>query len=553
MANWYCGSTKYTAVTQWAALTTLSVGAIRRQLATPTVGNERCFRVSAITTGITGASEPSWTLTHNGTTTDSGVTWTECTGQAIYNGDGGGSAYAAPFARMYSAASSGWATTGDTVYISNNHAETQSTSINWPNFVGINFICVNDSAVPPTATATTASQSTTTAGSIAIVANFVTSKGYFYGVNFTAGSSATTATNLNIASNMTQQIVFEACSFNLGSTSAAASISIQAGTNQDIILINSSMTFNNSSQEIEGIGFSMYGGSFAATGVVPSNLFGGPSTAINQPILLRDVDLSAITGTLFSAFSGSPVVYGQSFLENCKLGSGVVLTSSFSSGCFAYNPSLHVHNDDSTATNYRYYFANTTGTVQSETTVVRMGGASNGTTSLSWNFATASTSTYFVPFVSEEIAVWNNVSGTAQTITAYLTSNSSLDNSKVWIEIEYPSSTGSPLGATVNTRMALLGTPTALTSDTSTWGGSITNKYKITSPSFTPQMVGPIKMRIYVAVPSTTIYVDPDIYDSSGKSISRSYLIPGWGYINETGSTPGGLLINPGMTGGLSG
>ena len=94
MANIYVGSTKWTAVAAWAAGASVSVGDIRRQLTTPTVGNERVWRCT--TAGTTGGSEPSWTLTAGSTTNDNGVVWTEITGLATYSGDGGRSAWAAP-------------------------------------------------------------------------------------------------------------------------------------------------------------------------------------------------------------------------------------------------------------------------------------------------------------------------------------------------------------------------------------------------------------------------------------------------------------------------
>lgn len=81
----YISSAKWTAVTAWAAATAYAAGDVRRQLATPSVGNERVFVCTVA--GTSGGSEPSWTVTRGGSTTDNTVTWRECTGEAAMNGD----------------------------------------------------------------------------------------------------------------------------------------------------------------------------------------------------------------------------------------------------------------------------------------------------------------------------------------------------------------------------------------------------------------------------------------------------------------------------------
>lgn len=81
----YISSARWTAVTAWAAATAYVAGDVRRQLATPTVGNERVFVCTV--GGTSGGAEPSWTVTRGGSTTDNTVTWRECTGEAAMNGD----------------------------------------------------------------------------------------------------------------------------------------------------------------------------------------------------------------------------------------------------------------------------------------------------------------------------------------------------------------------------------------------------------------------------------------------------------------------------------
>lgn len=56
----------------WTGTTTLAVGARR----IPTVANSLWYEVTAITTGITAAGEPTWPTTVGNTVVDGGVTWT---------------------------------------------------------------------------------------------------------------------------------------------------------------------------------------------------------------------------------------------------------------------------------------------------------------------------------------------------------------------------------------------------------------------------------------------------------------------------------------------
>ena len=532
MANRYCGSTKYTAVAAWAASTTYSVGNIVRQLAAPAVGSERCFRASAITTGISGGTEPAWILTANGVTVDGGVTWTECTGQAIYNGDGGGAAYGAPHARIANAVASTWAAAGDTVYVSNNHAATQASAITITGVgtaaAAVRVVCVNDTVVPPTATATTASESSTGAFGITLSSQYI----YIYGVAFNCGSGANV---VFLALPSFNAAYFESCTFNIVSTATTSAFGFGNPANTSDALanyLNCKFTFGNVSQTINGnIGClaDITGGSFAATGSVPTALF-TPTTGRDFFLKMRGVDLSTITGTIIAASSN----FGSAIFTNCKIGAGVVIESSAGTGPGGLT--VKAHNCDSAATNYRYFYKNYLATILQETTIVRTGGATDGVTPISWNITTSANSTFYSPFFSEELEQWNDVTGSSKTATVYITSNTALNNNDVWLELEYLSSSTSPISTIVSTKMALLATPVVLTTDASTWGGAVTNKYSL-AITFTPSMKGPVKARIYAAKLSTTIYVDPKL--SLGVTSNRQYLIPGMGYINETGSTVG--------------
>src|SRR5262245_31344304 len=83
----YCDSVAWNAVTPWAATTAYTVGQRRRQLATPTVGNERCFVCYGA--GTSAGSEPAWSAATKGQlfTADGTVKWIECTALPAVNGD----------------------------------------------------------------------------------------------------------------------------------------------------------------------------------------------------------------------------------------------------------------------------------------------------------------------------------------------------------------------------------------------------------------------------------------------------------------------------------
>src|ERR1035437_382580 len=175
MANIYIGSVQYAAVTAWAIGAPMDSaanggrGSYIRATA-PAVGNERVFRCTVSGTGsITGAAEPTWPLTHNGTVADNTGTWTECTGQELDQVGG----IKNPHAREATAVAAGWSAAGDRYYQSNDHAETQavamtvtfpgtSASPNW--LVSVVPAC----SIPPAAADIANGGTVTTTGGLAI-------------------------------------------------------------------------------------------------------------------------------------------------------------------------------------------------------------------------------------------------------------------------------------------------------------------------------------------------------------------------------------------------
>ena len=563
--TWYAGSTKWSAVAAWAAATSYTAGQLVRQLAAPAVGSERVF--ACVVAGTSGGSEPSWVTTHGAKTTDNTVTWQDVTGKAAVNGDaantstwnsakstavslgvvvknvagthhficttagnagtgsepswnttagattvdnaatwtslgavGAFSAWGAPAARLNLFLATGFfSAAGDTVFVSNSHAETQAAALAYnatnsgsPARKTV-VVCVDDSAAPPAALATTGSVTTTGANAVS------------WGYNtYTCGlviNSATGANATGMVLGGSTGNVFENCAFNKLSTSAA-NVTVGGGTGGDNEFRNCTFTFGNAGDLLSlGLGRGRFvGGALADSGTTPTTLLTNGSTGTYR---FRGVDLSGVTGTL-AALGTAPM---DVYLESCRLGSGVTKQPSGSN--FPINLRLYLHNCDSGATNTSEYENAAAGIVQTETSVVRTGGASNGTTPLSWLVTSGANTSYYQPLVTSEIVQWQDTTGNSKTAAVELTTDTALTNADCWLEIEHPGSASHPLASVVTTRAALLATPVALTTSAATWGGAAkTYKYKL-SVAFTPQMKGPVKARVYVARASTTLYVEP--------------------------------------------
>ena len=114
-------------------------------------------------------------------------------------------------------------------------------------------------------------------------------------------------------------------------------------------------------------------------------------------------------------------------------------------------------NSDSSATNYRYYKSLDQGTEQQETTIVRSGGASDGTTTVSRKVVTNTLSDDFLysPYLSLPIEVWNTTTSGNVTLTiATVTDNVTLTNAEAWLEAEFQGATTSPLGSWSTSRVS---------------------------------------------------------------------------------------------------
>lgn len=424
----------------------------------------------------------------------------------VYSGAGGsgtGADWANAFTTLAGAFSGKAA--GDIFYVAHNHAESQASAMTLtspgtaasPCFI----YCVNSGgSVPPVSAdlRTTATITTTGANSI----TFNGQVAYYYGITFNSGSGATST---QLVFNSTSALVFEQCGLRkLGTSGSSTAINCASDTRLD--LVNTTLQFGAATDAFRlGGSFIWRGSSSSLTGAVTltTGLF-STATTVPTVALVEGVDLSALgsTSTIVRA-AGGP---GQIVLKDVKLGSSVTVAAAPTNSRFATS----LIRCDSADTNYRTEKYTYEGTLTTETTIVRTGGASDGTTPISWKVVTTANSERIYPFECFPITIWNETTGSAVTVTVECRGASIPNLDELWMDVEYLGTSGVPLGSFATTGHAdLLATGTANTSSSESWGGS-TSSFKLVK-SITPQEKGPITCYVKVAKASSTYYIDPKI------------------------------------------
>lgn len=495
MAVWYCGSTKHAAVAQWAANTVYGAGAIVRQLAAPAKGDERCFRTAAGGTSH-GTTEPTWVLTKaaaqpaDGTISD----WTEVTGNSTYG-------WTAPHASIAKAVT--WMAAGDTLYVNSAHDYqwADSATIQIPGSAAAlsRILSVNDGLE------LTPGASETCAGAANIALN-VQGYGYLYGVTLQGGSNLSTVSLHDYRNEF--YLVLEQCTITVKSNGSLVIGEPYNGESGLVELIDCTVSFNHAGGYVALYGQELRMRGCSVTGTAPTILFqaasyGGPN------LVVSGTDLSVL-GSGKSLVKGDSNYHISAHFENCKLGSDVSLTSA---AAYAQGGvTVTMVNCDSADTNYNYQKTCYQGTITDATATYR--DATDGTTAFSRKMVTTAGANFISPLVSDPIAVWNETTGSAVTVTVeVVTDNVTLTDAEAWIEVEYLGTSGVPLSLFTSDRAAnILATPANQTASSVTWTGAPGTpvKQKL-SVSVTPQEKGPILVRVMLAKASTTMYFCPKV------------------------------------------
>lgn len=396
---------------------------------------------------------------------------------------------------------------GNTVYIDDAHSESPSgaTIYTWSGTATapVRILCADKATgEPPSALSTGAVIDCTSRFTISGNTEVV----YFYGITFKSGANIDSSTVDAIGCGAAS--VFEQCSFELTDTSGQP---VRLAFNGD--WVDCFVKFAAAAHYMAAAGH-WNGGGISVGGTSPTSLV----KHWYMSALIENVDLSAGSSSMnlcSHTIDGAAVQRsGITRFRNIKLPSSWI--GSLELGTNLGRSVAELNNGDSAGTNYILSRQTAFGSVSSETTIVRTGGASDGTTPLSWELVTNASAGVFPigALESGEFVIWNDTVGSSKTITVEVVYDSltNLQNDELWLEVNYYGASGNPQGTLVSSAMVdVLATPADLPVSGATWtttGMANPNKGQL-QVTFTPQLKGFFIATVKLCKASTTVYVDP--------------------------------------------
>lgn len=437
---------------------------------------------------------------------------------------------------------------GERVWVSQAHAETAAAmyTLTSPGTAAspCQILCGNDAAEPPTALATTATITSTNnnAGRSFLFAGFA----YSYGVQYLVSGGSAGAIRFQSASPWWWRI--EAGKLGTRGT-LVAGLNATTADDQLLELINTTIDFIIATAGIEvRCPFRWTATASAIAGAtLPTTLFLTPSTGNAGYATIFGVDLSAL-GSGKNLVDAGQANFGDYLFQNCKLGSSVAIVTGTVAGQGA--TTVEVVNCDSADTNYRYAKHVYQGSITQETTIVRTGGASDGTTAFSRKMVSGANAKFYSPLEGPWVYFWNETIGAVTVSFETVTDNVTLTDAEAWVEVEHLGTSGFPLSLIEQDRAAdILATPANQTTSSETWTttGLTTPVKQTLSESVTPAEIGWIRARVILAKASTTVYVCPKILSTS----AAQYMTPDGSIVNAPaaggGAARGGHIIAGGM------
>lgn len=498
MADWYFSSAKYATLTLWAASHAYSVGDIIRPTA-PATNAQYTYRCT--TAGTSGTTEPSWPTSNNSTVTNGGATFTNVTGQSTYGWNAAGGALYGCLDRQ---------AVGDRVFLSSDHSETQSIGGNtiWTftatgNSYGTVYVySVNRAgSVPPVAADIQAGANLGTSAS-SYSGMDGGANAFYQGVTFTHGGSAN---NFYIYNGAIRNLYCKDCTFAF--TTGGNGTFITSSGNPKVTFDNTKVTFNTA-----GCNFAAYTNlsinwintPSAFSGTQPTSLFTQSSSG-QMPVIMRGVDLSFLTGTLFA----EAITGGQKHMyEGCKFNPSVTFASLYSGGPTGSElECINCYNGTNTFSRRETH----AGVVTTDrSTYLNSGGQDDsGYYSLKL-VSNANSDLWALPLEAFWLDVENAAVGVAKTATIEIASAALLRSNEIKLMLEYLGTSGSPVTSFADSYANPVTLSTLLPASANTWAGSPATM-QVLQVSFTPQRAGRVRGLVKLGKVSTTVWINPQI------------------------------------------
>lgn len=448
---------------------------------------------------------------------------------------------------------------GDTIYVSDDHAETTAGSTGWtfpgtdaaPNYI----LCVDHTVATPGPTNLRTSATVTATGTSTV---FYAGSFYCYGITWVANNGFQ---NCHAVSN---RQIYDTNVFQLTNAGGCSWLPVYANGgkcewyNTSIRCANALATF--AANVASGLFVWRNSTAFVTGSTIPTTLW--PINVNFTNTIVEGVDFSAKTsGTIVTTLTA-----GFFSFFGCRVAPGVTLASTPN----YVGVKVLIANVDSGGTNYQLGQLLVEGSEATETTVVRTNGASDGITQVSRRITTTSNSSFGTPYISLPIDKWNTT--VAAPVTAVLrgiwNSTTLPTNGQIWSEAAFLGTSSFPLVSYVDNNMAnILSTPANLTADSTAWdnvalqvarstpyvagnvvkdsgnpgrlffctapgttsgtnpgyagvtdGNTVTDgtvtfragvRFSLSLSLANPNLVGSVLLRIYVAAPSQTFWIDP--------------------------------------------
>lgn len=398
---------------------------------------------------------------------------------------------------------------GDTIYVSSGHIESSSTAqtiaLAGTLASPVRVLCVTENT-PPDTVVSSPSASVTVAGNLALS---ITGSGLLEGISFISGGSVVMSNNTSGGSKIVGNNLV------LSTTNAGSSGFIQVGgtdnNSAEYIFTNLGLKFQASANNSAIGNTVVINGGYGVTGTAtPTNgIFrtGGLDTCSNLLVTNFDFSNFSSTANIFGVQAGAT---GRFTVMNSELPAS--WTGNLVTGTKQIGMRFSMYNCDFSDTNYRLWIEDYPGSIREDTGIYKNGGASDGTTSLSWKMVTNANANELVSVLrSDPIAVWIDSTG-AKTISIDIAQNSAaaaLKNSEVWLEVSAMESASFPIGTfKTNKRATVLTGAVDQPTSTATWTGLTSPTRQKLDVSFTQAIKGFVYVTACLAKPSTTLHVD---------------------------------------------